>query len=122
MIFAKRLVLILNVYIFTSAMKKLKAIILLVLFLTTNSGMAISVHWCCGKLASVHFTANKTSKCQCGKKVMKANCCKDKTIVFKAKGDFAKTQIIVVKLHRQQLFLLQLHHFKLQRQNKRYQL
>lgn len=78
-------------------MKKFKAIILLVLFLTSNSGIAISMHWCCGKLASVHFTANKTSKCKCGKKSMKANCCKDKTIVFKTKGDVAKSQIIVVK-------------------------
>ncbi len=79
-------------------MKKLKAIILLVLFLTTNSGMAISVHWCCGKLASVHFTTIKTSKCKCGNKAMKANCCKDKTIVFKAKSDINNTQQVVVKI------------------------
>ncbi len=79
-------------------MKKFKAIILLVLFLTSNSGIAISMHWCCGKLASVHFTANKTSKCKCGKKAMKANCCKDKTIVFKTKSDINNTQQIVIKI------------------------
>lgn len=79
-------------------MKSSIAIFLLALFLISNSGMVINMHWCGGKLASIQFALTSKSKCKCGQKSMKANCCKDKTIVFKTKGEVTKTQQLVTKL------------------------
>lgn len=78
-------------------MKKVTAIFLLLLFLISNSGMAVSVHWCGGKLASVEFFAHGVHSCKCGKKSMKPNCCKDKTVQLKASDVISKTNCFAVK-------------------------
>lgn len=70
---------------------KRKTIILplLLLFLFTNSGMVANVHWCGGKIASIDFFETE-AKCFCGKKTMKAGCCKDKTVILKSTPELAK--------------------------------
>jgi hypothetical protein len=79
-------------------MKKATAIFLLLLFLIANSGVAVSVHWCGGKLASIDFFADGEHNCKCGKKPMKPNCCKDKTVQLKANDELAKTSHFAFKI------------------------
>ena len=76
-------------------MKKATAIVLLFLFLITNSGMAFSAHWCGGKLASIDFFSADNHPCKCGKRVMKHGCCKDKITHLKASNELNKTNKIV---------------------------
>ncbi|CAN5553633.1 hypothetical protein BH11BAC2_BH11BAC2_12600 [soil metagenome] len=71
-------------------MKKVSGIILLLFFLISNSGIALNIHTCGGKITSISLFSNTKNRCACGKKVMKANCCKDKTVQVKAKTETAK--------------------------------
>lgn len=64
-------------------MKKAIAIFLTIIFMITNSGIVLAVHYCGGKMASVNLIA-KRHNCGCGNKAMKKSCCKDKTIQLKA--------------------------------------
>lgn len=79
-------------------MKKVTAILLLLLFLITNSGVAVSVHWCGGKLASIDFFEDGEHNCKCGKRPMKSNCCKDKTVHLKASDELAKPDPFAFKI------------------------
>ena len=79
-------------------MKKIIAIFLLLLFLIANSGVAISVHWCGGKLASIDFFSDGEHSCKCGKRPMKANCCKDKTVHLQANDELATTTHFAFKI------------------------
>ncbi|MES2395090.1 MAG: hypothetical protein V4549_03770 [Bacteroidota bacterium] len=79
-------------------MRKATAIFLLLLFLIANSGVAISAHWCGGKLSSIDFFADREHKCKCGKKAMKPNCCKDKTLQLKANDELSKTNHFAFKI------------------------
>ncbi len=72
--------------------------LLLLLFLITNSGMAVNVHWCGGKITSVDFYSADKPPCKCGKRAMKPGCCKDIKSVFKAKSDFSNAIASVFKL------------------------
>ncbi len=71
-------------------MKKLSSILLLVFFLIANSGMAVNLHWCGGKLSSLDLNSIEKSNCGCGKKAMKSNCCKDSNLLLKASDEFSK--------------------------------
>lgn len=79
-------------------MKKAVALILAVLLLTTQSGMAVSIHWCGKKIASVQFFSAEKHLCACGKKKMKSNCCDDKTVVIKTQDIQAKSFKVVIKI------------------------
>lgn len=79
-------------------MKKVTTIFLLLLFLISNSGVAINVHWCGGKLSSIDFFADGEHKCKCGKKAMKPNCCKDKTSQLKANDELSNTNHVDFKI------------------------
>lgn len=79
-------------------MRKAAAISLLFLFLFTNSGIAVNVHWCRGKITSVKFFENDKHGCKCGKKAMKRGCCKDKSVILKAALDPAKTNHFSFKI------------------------
>ena len=79
-------------------MKKISAILLTLIFLTANSGMVLSIHWCGGKLASIDFFPDGEHKCKCGKRPMKPNCCKDKTLQLKANDELAKTTQFAFKV------------------------
>lgn len=79
-------------------MKKVTTIFLLFVFLIANSGVAVSAHWCGGKLASIEIFADGEHKCKCGKKAMKPNCCKDKTVQLKANDELAKTSHFAFKI------------------------
>ena len=79
-------------------MKKTAALLLLFLFLLTNSGMALSMHWCGGKLASISFLSIEKHSCKCGKKTMKPGCCKDKITHLKANDELNKTNVLTFKI------------------------
>ncbi len=87
-------------------MKKATTFLLLFLFLFTTSGMAVNVHWCRGKITSVKFWAGEEHGCKCGKKAMKRSCCQDKTIVFKANVDPAKSNQFAIKTQAQRFEIL----------------
>ena len=86
-------------------MKKITAILLLFIFLITNSGMAIAVHFCGKKLASIDFFSSDKHNCPCSKKAMKPGCCKDKTITLKAINDLTKVNQLALKVNTPKLVL-----------------
>jgi hypothetical protein len=58
-------------------MKKFLAAILLLVYMTASSGVAMEIHYCMGKKAGVEFYGSSTDKCGiCGMKEKKG-CCHD---------------------------------------------
>ena len=94
-------------------MKRIRAIFLLLTFLIANSGMAVTAHYCGGKLSSILFLSFDMHPCKCGKKAMKKNCCKDKTTYLKMKNDLAKSNSIVFKTASPKLIFPYLKQFEL---------
>jgi hypothetical protein len=90
--------------IFEPSMKKAIVILLLLLFLIANSGVAVGLHWCGGKLSSIEFFADGDHNCKCGKRPMKPNCCKDKTVNLKANDELAKTNYFSFKIETSKFF------------------
>ena len=63
-------------------MKKITVAILAIVYLAVSSGVAVTVHYCMGKIASVdiNHTSDKCGKC--GMKT-KGGCCKDEFKIVK---------------------------------------
>ena len=78
-------------------MKRIATIILLFVFLISQSGLAITVHTCRGKISSFNLFSAGKHGCCCGKKPMKAGCCKDKTTILKIKNDISKVNSLVFR-------------------------
>ncbi len=76
-------------------MKKIIAIFLLLIFLISNTGLAITAHYCGGKLSAIIFLSINHHSCKCGKKAMKKDCCKDKIVMIKSTTNSIKSQLIV---------------------------
>lgn len=76
-------------------MKRITAIFFLLTFLMANTGMAVTVHYCGGKLSSINFFPIDNHPCKCGKKAMKTDCCNEKTSFIFMKGDLAKTNSVI---------------------------
>ncbi len=80
-------------------MKKATAILMLFIFLITNSGMAVTIHSCGGKIASINIIPSSKHICKCGKKKMKPGCCKSKTTTtLSAQKDLANTNQLSFKI------------------------
>lgn len=94
-------------------MKKLFAIFLLITFLISNSGIALTVHYCGGKIASIDFIPDNKHKCKCGNKAMKPGCCKEKTALFKVNNEMAKTSHFTLKLATPKNILTQFNQFEI---------
>jgi hypothetical protein len=73
-------------------MKRFIAILLFIIFAASNSGMAITIHYCKGRFAKVEVGASNT--CCCKKKVP-AKCCTSKTTVIKLKTSFVKDASVI---------------------------
>lgn len=78
-------------------MKKTASLLFLFLFLISHSGVAVTIHWCGGKISSVGLFSQVKPGCKCGKKPMKPGCCKDKTTVLKVKSNLSNTSKITLK-------------------------
>jgi hypothetical protein len=66
-------------------------VLLAILILVSNVGLAFNVHYCGGKLASISLNADipelqKEGDCCLKKAIKKESCCKDKKIVFQKKA------------------------------------
>lgn len=81
-------------------MKAARAIFFLLCFLIGNSGIAVSAHWCGGKLTHISLLVEHDD-CSCGKRVaeMKPDCCKDKVATLKAEDDMNTSVMMVFKAH-----------------------
>lgn len=90
--------------IFAMMLKRAIAIFLLLFFLISNSGVAVGLHWCGGKLTSIEFFSDSDHNCKCGKRPMKQNCCKDKTLQLKANEDLAKINDFIFKISAPKYF------------------
>lgn len=62
-------------------MKRLPAILLVLLYLSTNIGLGMNVHYCHGEVASVEFYSHQTHCC-CGTMQMMQSCCDDRLLEF----------------------------------------
>lgn len=78
-------------------MKKAIVILLLFFYLIPAIGVSISVHYCCGKLASVSLTYDQVGNCACGKKALKRKCCKTKNTIVKLKDVQKNSSQIILK-------------------------
>ena len=79
-------------------LKQAKAIFFLLCFLIGNSGIAVSAHWCGGKLTHISFLIEHDD-CACGKKEaeMNSGCCKDKVATLKAEDDLNTSSSLIIK-------------------------
>lgn len=61
-------------------MRKSIAILLLVVYIISTSGVAIRAHYCCGKLKSINLVLDSSSDKDktCNNKKVTKDCCKDK--------------------------------------------
>src|SRR5215212_4044330 len=63
-------------------MKKITVAILAIIYLTVSSGVAMSIHYCMGKVSSIDLMHNSEKCGKCGMK--KTNgCCKDEFKIVK---------------------------------------
>lgn len=79
-------------------MRRIVSISILILYLVSFSGILMSFHFCGGKLSNIDFFSDASHQCSCGKKAMKPNCCKDKTVLLKANDGLAKTETHIFKI------------------------
>jgi len=69
-------------------LRKVVAILLILFYGLSSSGMTVQFHYCCGKLKEVKLTS--VSPKQCGMKHMamsRKKCCDDKQVELKLKAD-----------------------------------
>ena len=71
-------------------MKKALAIVFVFVFLVTQSGLAVSLHWCKGKIAALNFFTVPDYSTHCGEKAIKSDCCAITTLMIKVVNDFSK--------------------------------
>ena len=64
-------------------MKKLFTVLLMLVYSLSSSGMTISLHYCCGKLDGVTFSAKQDKSCGKNNELKKSSCCNDKQISIK---------------------------------------
>ncbi|MFX1705668.1 hypothetical protein PV783_17000 [Chitinophaga sp. CC14] len=86
-------------------MKKIFAILLLIIYTTASAGFSIKQFYCCGKLKSVSFTFSQGTKEKCSKGNEKDGCCQNKYHTLKVKDnhiaadDFARPAQHFADLH-----------------------
>lgn len=78
--------------------KKVFSMVLLIVFLMSNIGVTVSMHFCGGLLNSIDIFTFNGHSCKCGKKAMEKNCCKDKTTFLRVKNDLANANQINYKI------------------------
>ena len=81
-------------------MKKLLALVLLMGYGLSSIGMTVHLHYCCGKLDKIQFSA--PSKKHCGNKhehISGKSCCDDKEISIKLKSDYNSEKQLIAPLH-----------------------
>lgn len=72
-------------------MKKVIAILLLIIYTTATFGFSIKRFYCCGKLKSVSFVINQNTKANCKIGNEKNGCCENKYLTLKVKDNYIAT-------------------------------
>jgi hypothetical protein len=72
-------------------MKRVTAILAIFLFLFTNSGIALSVHYCGGEAVSFDIFSSDNRQCDCGATDMPKGCCENETTFVNASSDFVNS-------------------------------
>jgi hypothetical protein len=72
-------------------MKRVTAILAIFLFLFTNSGLALSVHYCGGEAVSFDIFSTDNRQCDCGATDMPKGCCENETTFVNASSDFVNS-------------------------------
>ena len=68
-------------------MKKILAILIMLMYGFSSTGMTISLHYCCGKLKSIDWTVPKHKNCGHQKNMGGKPCCETKLVSLKDKSD-----------------------------------
>ena len=75
-------------------MKKTFIILLASFYLIVASGLAVSIHYCGGKLKQISFINNNNEKGCCGSKKKSKGCCKTKTAFLKVKDNHEANSLV----------------------------
>ena len=78
-------------------MRKSLAILLLVLYIVSSSGVAIRAHYCCGKLKSINLVLDSSAEKSSAANNKKASkdCCKDKIANTIPIGDQTASSVVI---------------------------
>jgi len=68
-------------------MKKLFAIMLLLVYGFSSTGMTLHLHYCCGKLDAIDLSPVKDEHCGGKHKLIKKSCCDEKQVSLKLKSE-----------------------------------
>jgi hypothetical protein len=80
-------------------MKRIAAILLMILYVVPVVGVTVSAHYCGSINTSVSYNPfDTTHKCLCGSMKMQDNCCKDQNSIMKLDNDQHKTQQVTLSL------------------------
>jgi hypothetical protein len=71
-------------------MKKVAAILLLLFYIASSTGVAIKAHYCCGQLKSINFLLNSSGS----NKDCKKGCCGDKFAFYKVDDSKNATTVV----------------------------
>ena len=75
-------------FTFAVDMKKIFAILLMLVYGLSSTGATVHLHYCCGKLDDISFSQKAKKSCTTTKAaVCKKNCCDNKHIELKLKAD-----------------------------------
>lgn len=74
-------------YSFVPDMKKLFAIMLLLMYGFSSTGMTLHLHYCCGKLDAIDLSPVEDGHCGGDHKVVKKTCCDEKQVSLKIKSE-----------------------------------
>ncbi|MEQ1797334.1 MAG: hypothetical protein ABL872_05240 [Lacibacter sp.] len=74
-------------------MKKLLVSILLLLYGLSSSGMSVYVHYCCGKIDKVDFSADGKMSCPASDHPPKKGCCDSKEFSPKIKDTYTNSAL-----------------------------
>ena len=72
-------------------MKKVIAILLLIIYTTATFGFSVKKFYCCGKLKSVSFVLSQNTKSKCKIGNEKDGCCENKYLILKVKDNYIAT-------------------------------
>lgn len=84
--------------LYLCCVRQIAVIFLLFIHLLFSIGVAISTHYCAGKITSVKLSLLAEHKCPCGKKPMKKDCCKEEAKTFKIKNEQQKAYQFTLKI------------------------
>ena len=77
-------------------MKKLFAVITLLVYFTVSTGFVVSLHYCMDQFDSVQLGAEQTDKCdKCGMHKKDNGCCRDQVTMIKLQATHIASQALI---------------------------